>query len=157
MPVANKLDENTYTYHVKPEEMTAPPSSDSSSSETPSKPQQAYDPETGVINWDCPCIASMVEPPCGDLFKTAFSCFVYSEVEPKGADCLEAFREMQTCFQENPEKYGDKENEEEDEEEESEKVDGEKEAVGEPVKADVEEPVLAENEDKKDDEIRKTE
>jgi intermembrane space import and assembly protein 40 len=103
MPIATKVDDHTYTYHVKPSEMSSPPDpSDpaSPSEESNGPPQQAYDPETGIINWDCPCIASMVEPPCGDLFKTAFSCFVYSEEEPKGSDCLEAFRDMQKCFQE---------------------------------------------------------
>ncbi|KAI8911754.1 armadillo-type protein [Gorgonomyces haynaldii] len=59
------------------------------------EPQQAYNEETGEINWDCPCIAPMVKPPCGDTFKEAFSCFVYSKEEPKGLDCVEQFRAMQ--------------------------------------------------------------
>lgn len=67
---------------------------------------QAYDPETGEINWDCPCLGPMVKEPCGDLFKSAFSCFVYSTSEPKGADCVEQFRAMQECFQKHPEIYG---------------------------------------------------
>ncbi|KAI8814471.1 hypothetical protein BJ742DRAFT_655353, partial [Cladochytrium replicatum] len=67
----------------------------------------AYNPETGEINWDCPCIAGMVKPPCGDSFKAAFSCFVYSEAEPKGYDCVDAFRAMQSCFKEYPEIYGE--------------------------------------------------
>ncbi|KAJ1551762.1 Oxidoreductase [Nowakowskiella sp. JEL0078] len=75
----------------------------------------AYNAETGEINWDCPCIAGMVKPPCGDTFKSAFSCFVYSTEEPKGASCVEHFREMQKCFREYPDVYGE---ELEDEEEE---------------------------------------
>jgi intermembrane space import and assembly protein 40 len=71
------------------------------------QPQEAYDPETGEINWDCPCLGPMVQPPCGDKFKLAFSCFVYSKQEPKGSDCIEQFREMQACFQDNPQIYGE--------------------------------------------------
>jgi intermembrane space import and assembly protein 40 len=95
----------------------------------------------------------MVEPPCGDLFKTAFSCFVYSEVEPKGADCIEAFREMQACFQEHPEKYGDKgEDVEEDDEDEEEDL-----KVKESVETKDEEPVQVDNGEKKTEDIRKLE
>ncbi len=75
-------------------------------SNTASDPQEAYDPKTGEINWDCPCIAGMTKPPCGEFFKEAFSCFVYSQTEPKGADCIEQFRRMQGCFEEHPEIYG---------------------------------------------------
>ncbi|RKO84934.1 hypothetical protein BDK51DRAFT_11812, partial [Blyttiomyces helicus] len=61
----------------------------------------------GEINWDCPCLGPMVQPPCGDAFKAAFSCFVYSTEEPKGVDCIEQFRAMQACFKEHPEIYGE--------------------------------------------------
>jgi hypothetical protein len=44
-----------------------------------SSQSEAFNEETGEINWDCPCIASMVKPPCGEVFKEAFSCFVYSK------------------------------------------------------------------------------
>ncbi len=27
--------------------------------------------------------------PCGEEFRAAFSCFVFSEQEPKGIDCVE--------------------------------------------------------------------
>ena len=59
---------------------------------------QAFDPVTGEINWDCPCLGGMAEGPCGEDFKTAFSCFIYSEEEPKGVNCIEAFKTMQDCF-----------------------------------------------------------
>jgi intermembrane space import and assembly protein 40 len=49
----------------------------------------------------------MAKGPCGEEFKTAFSCFVFSEAEPKGSDCISAFQAMQTCFQEFPEYYSD--------------------------------------------------
>ncbi|CAO3592173.1 unnamed protein product [Absidia cylindrospora] len=67
----------------------------------------AYDPETGEINWDCPCLGGMAQGPCGEQFKAAFSCFVYSEAEPKGVDCVEKFKTMQDCFREHPDIYGD--------------------------------------------------
>lgn len=116
MPVAQKVSDKDYTYHVTKAEMESPTTTTSSSSpsseSTESKAQQAYDPETNTINWDCPCIAGMVEPPCGDYFKAAFSCFVYSTTEPKGSDCLKEFREMQACFAEHPEKYAAKDEDE---------------------------------------------
>lgn len=65
----------------------------------------AYDPETGEINWDCPCLGGMADGPCGEQFKEAFSCFVYSKEEPKGVDCIEKFKAMQDCFREHPDVY----------------------------------------------------
>ena len=56
------------------------------------------DPETGEINWDCPCLGDMPHGPCGPEFRKAFACFVHSEAEPKGQDCIDAFGEMQDCF-----------------------------------------------------------
>lgn len=52
----------------------------------------AFNPETGEINWDCPCLGGMAHGPCGEEFKGAFSCFVYSTEEPKGMDCIEKFK-----------------------------------------------------------------
>ncbi|KAF7315587.1 CHCH domain-containing protein [Mycena indigotica] len=65
----------------------------------------AFNPETGEINWDCPCLGGMADGPCGEEFRAAFSCFIYSEVEPKGMDCVEKFQGMQTCFRAHPEVY----------------------------------------------------
>ncbi|KAG7884604.1 hypothetical protein KL938_001731 [Ogataea parapolymorpha] len=67
----------------------------------------AYDPETGEINWDCPCLGGMAHGPCGEEFKAAFSCFVYSKEEPKGIDCIEKFKGMQECFKKYPEVYAE--------------------------------------------------
>lgn len=92
----------------------------------------AFNPETGEINWDCPCLGGMAHGPCGEEFKAAFSCFVYSTEEPKGMDCIEKFkfvfplllslphrawhikgftnrviyRGMQDCFRLHPDIYG---------------------------------------------------
>ena len=67
----------------------------------------AFDPVTGKINWDCPCLGGMAHGPCGMQFRDAFSCFVFSEEEPKGMDCVEKFKAMQDCFRENPDVYGE--------------------------------------------------
>ncbi|KAM4066178.1 CHCH domain-containing protein [Hirsutella rhossiliensis] len=66
----------------------------------------AFNPETGEINWDCPCLGGMAHGPCGEEFKSAFSCFVYSTEEPKGMDCIEKFQGMQECFRKYPDIYG---------------------------------------------------
>ncbi|KAF1942256.1 hypothetical protein EJ02DRAFT_376074 [Clathrospora elynae] len=68
--------------------------------------QGAFNPETGEINWDCPCLGGMADGPCGEQFKEAFSCFVFSTEEPKGMDCIDKFKHMQDCFREYPEIYG---------------------------------------------------
>lgn len=81
------------------------------------EPQSAINPDTGEINWDCPCLKSALEPPCGEFFKAAFSCFVASNSDPKGADCLDKFSAMQDCFRAHPEIYspGDDNEQENDE------------------------------------------
>ncbi|EMC96367.1 hypothetical protein BAUCODRAFT_107940 [Baudoinia panamericana UAMH 10762] len=68
--------------------------------------QGAFNEETGEINWDCPCLGGMATGPCGEQFKAAFSCFVYSKDEPKGVDCIEHFKTMQNCFRDHPDVYG---------------------------------------------------
>lgn len=78
------------------------------------KQEGAYNPDTGEINWDCPCLGGMAHGPCGEEFKAAFSCFVYSEAEPKGIDCVEKFQHMQDCFREHPEHYAEQIKDEED-------------------------------------------
>ncbi|KZT04582.1 uncharacterized protein LAESUDRAFT_657365 [Laetiporus sulphureus 93-53] len=67
----------------------------------------AFNPVTGEINWDCPCLGGMAYGPCGMQFREAFSCFVFSDKEPKGIDCVEKFKMMQNCFREHPETYGE--------------------------------------------------
>lgn len=34
----------------------------------------------------------MAYGPCGEQFREAFSCFVFSKEEPKGMDCIEKFK-----------------------------------------------------------------
>ena len=98
------------------------------------RPEGAFNPETKEFNWDCPCLGDLPKGPCGEEFKTAFSCFALSTNEPKGQDCIDAFRGMYECFKRYPEVYQnelkddddddvDKEEEEGEEEERKEKAD----------------------------------
>jgi intermembrane space import and assembly protein 40 len=50
----------------------------------------------------CPCIADLKEGPCGPKFVDAFKCFIVSEHEDKGMDCLEEFRHFQVRDVEAP-------------------------------------------------------
>ncbi|MBW0545159.1 hypothetical protein O181_084874 [Austropuccinia psidii MF-1] len=95
--VDSHLEKDLQENNEKPE---AEPVSNESSE------QGAFNPETGEINWDCPCLGGMAHGPCGEQFKAAFSCFVFSEQEPKGVECIDKFKEMQDCFREHPEHYG---------------------------------------------------
>jgi intermembrane space import and assembly protein 40 len=74
----------------------APPPADSEQvgegSEDEGGQSAAFNPETGEINWDCPCLGGMADGPCGENFKAAFSCFVFSQEEPKGMDCIDKFK-----------------------------------------------------------------
>ncbi|KAF8530418.1 hypothetical protein BU17DRAFT_35621 [Hysterangium stoloniferum] len=81
--------------------------------------EAAFNPDTGEINWDCPCLGGMAHGPCGMPFREAFSCFVFSEQEPKGIDCIEKFRKMQECFREHPDVYGEELMDDEEEEEDA--------------------------------------
>ncbi|XP_061384639.1 mitochondrial intermembrane space import and assembly protein 40 [Danaus plexippus] len=65
----------------------------------------------GSINWGCPCLGGMATGPCGTQFRDAFSCFHYSEADPKGSDCYEKFSVMQECMSQYPELYGKDEDE----------------------------------------------
>lgn len=77
--------------------------------------RRAYNPETGEIDWDCPCLGGMAHGPCGEEFKEAFSCFVYSNSEVKGSECIPKFTLMQDCFKKYPEVYADFQGDQEDE------------------------------------------
>lgn len=77
----------------------------------------------GEINWNCPCLGGMATGPCGLEFREAFSCFHYSTADPKGVDCYEAFRTMQTCMSEYPALYGNKEIDLDDADEDSANID----------------------------------
>ncbi|KAG7297326.1 hypothetical protein JYU34_019298 [Plutella xylostella] len=66
----------------------------------------------GSINWGCPCLGGMATGPCGPQFREAFTCFHYSEAEPKGSECYEKFSVMQECMSNYPELYGKDDDEE---------------------------------------------
>lgn len=93
------------------EKTAATTEGDSASSSTPPPPagspealeaeagqQGAFNPETGEINWDCPCLGGMADGPCGEDFKAAFSCFVYSNEDPKGIECIDKFQCVSTSL-----------------------------------------------------------
>ncbi|KAJ1481166.1 hypothetical protein T484DRAFT_1954958 [Baffinella frigidus] len=65
---------------------------------------------------DCPCIQHMKDGPCGADFVVAYRCFLDSKEDEKGADCIESFRTMQTCFATHPEHYAEFLSEDEEEE-----------------------------------------
>ncbi|GAB0087529.1 mitochondrial intermembrane space import and assembly protein 40-A [Sergentomyia squamirostris] len=95
----------------------------------------------GDINWNCPCLGGMATGPCGVEFREAFSCFHYSEVEPKGSDCYDAFSEMQSCFSKYPTVYnksGDNDDDEDIKLEAQMKVDGMLEAGNQSSSAETE-------------------
>lgn len=64
----------------------------SETEEEDSPAEGAFNEETGEINWDCPCLGGMAHGPCGEQFRTAFSCFVFSKEEPKGMECIDNFK-----------------------------------------------------------------
>lgn len=80
----------------------------------------------GEINWNCPCLGGMATGPCGLEFREAFSCFHYSTAEPKGSDCYDAFKTMQTCMVQYPALYGKKGGSLEDLEDGEDSMDGHK-------------------------------
>jgi mitochondrial intermembrane space import and assembly protein 40 len=87
------------------EPTSAPSASDPASLEDEASSEGAFNPATGEINWDCPCLGGMAHGPCGGEFRAAFSCFVFSEEEPKGMDCIDKFKGMQDCFRAHPDVY----------------------------------------------------
>lgn len=48
----------------------------------------------GIISWDCPCLGTQAIGPCSNQFRAAFSCYQYSNTEPKGS-CRENKNIMQ--------------------------------------------------------------
>lgn len=97
--------EPSETVAIVPDAEAAIPGSPEGLEEEASQ-QGAFNEETGEINWECPCLGGMAHGPCGDQFRAAFSCFVFSKDEPKGVDCIEHFKTMQNCFRDHPEIYG---------------------------------------------------
>jgi intermembrane space import and assembly protein 40 len=84
-----KLDESP---EPSASESKSPSPLDPTDVEQEADQQGAFNPETGEINWDCPCLGGMAHGPCGEQFKEAFSCFVFSKEEPKGMDCIDKFK-----------------------------------------------------------------
>ncbi|KAJ0710677.1 putative mitochondrial intermembrane space import and assembly protein [Helianthus annuus] len=51
---------------------------------------------------ECPCIQNLRTGPCGSQFSEAFLCFMKSNAEEKGSDCVNPFVALQKCIQINP-------------------------------------------------------
>ena len=102
-PVAVQAETQAETQTETP---TAPEPGSPEALEQEAEQQGAFNPETGEINWDCPCLGGMAHGPCGEEFKAAFSCFVYSKEEPKGMDCIDKFQCVFSIYTENVESFG---------------------------------------------------
>ena len=109
-PIASEnktTSENASIASLQPESERTSTSSASNAAELEDEASSegAFNPATGEINWDCPCLGGMAHGPCGEEFRAAFSCFVFSEDEPKGMDCIDRFKGMQECFRAHPDVY----------------------------------------------------
>lgn len=103
----NGSSENASSPSSRPgsEPTSTPSASDPAGLEEEASSEGAFNPATGEINWDCPCLGGMAHGPCGEEFRAAFSCFVFSEEEPKGMNCIDNFKGMQDCFRAHPDVY----------------------------------------------------
>lgn len=54
---------------------------------------------------ECPCVAELRDGPCGEAFTEAFVCFIKSQAEEKGSDCVSPFIALQKCIQENKDAF----------------------------------------------------
>lgn len=76
--------------------------------------------KTGEINWACPCLGNLTYGPCALPFQEAFSCFHFSQADPKGSDCIDKFRAMSECMHKFPTLYpNDKDGDENDDEDDA--------------------------------------
>jgi len=111
---ASRVNAKTDLASAEPAVIDTPGSASPAELEGEAEAEGAFNPVTGEINWDCPCLGGMADGPCGEEFKAAFSCFIYSNEEPKGMECIDKFQGMQNCFREHPEHYkGELEDDEE--------------------------------------------
>lgn len=88
------------------DQSASPTSSQPSGSDAVEQPERVLSKEELVEEaLNCPCISSMRDGPCGDSFIAAYKCFLESETEPKGMNCVEQFKGMQACMADHPEEY----------------------------------------------------
>ena len=95
---ASEESEGSATPATEGEDESAAPGGSIEDLEAEAGQEGAFNPETGEINWDCPCLGGMAHGPCGEEFREAFSCFVHSTEEPKGMECIEKFKYVFECF-----------------------------------------------------------
>ena len=65
--------------------------------------EEAIDPITGIINWDCTCFKGKAHGPCGPLFREAFKFFVKNQDQPE--KCQELMSILQECLDKHPDLY----------------------------------------------------
>ncbi|CAN6245258.1 unnamed protein product [Urochloa humidicola] len=70
---------------------------------------------------ECPCLDDLKRGPCGSQFIDAFLCYLKSNKEEKGSDCVDPFIALQNCIKENKEAFIKDTLEEEENDEEAEK------------------------------------
>lgn len=67
---------------------------------------EAVDPITGNINWECPCMGENPTGICGELFKSAFRCYVkhYQNQADDGLplECITSFQRLTECQESHP-------------------------------------------------------
>lgn len=71
--------------------------------------EEAIDPVTGEINWNCPCMGNNTQGPCGELFKNAFKCFISNRDNLE--ICTDKFTKMNKCQAKYPLIYNDEKEE----------------------------------------------
>ncbi|KAK4536820.1 hypothetical protein CDCA_CDCA09G2845 [Cyanidium caldarium] len=78
----------------------------SAASETPQDPPDTRTKEQLIEDaLNCPCIDNMKKGSCGGAFVAAYRCFLESETDPKGADCIDFFQQMQDCMVAHADEY----------------------------------------------------
>merc|ERR1711865_55374 len=87
----------------------SPKESDSEGESWDGPTDKKGNPSQNIADYDdpfeCPCVQTLVKGPCGTEFKTAYLCFINSNEEQKGMDCVDLFIAMQDCFKEHPETF----------------------------------------------------
>jgi hypothetical protein len=61
--------------------------------------EDAINPITNEINWDCPCFNGRAYGPCGELFRKTFTLFVQN---PNDEQIQILMIQLQKCIDTNP-------------------------------------------------------
>ena len=69
--------------------------------------EEAIDPITKEINWQCECFKGKSNGPCGELFRKVFTLFVENQEHPEIPDLM---MQLQECFEQYLDLYPEDEN-----------------------------------------------